>query len=53
MMQNTIIHILNGLKKIGVKGDVVCIVISEGRIKVFVDGEVFGIWDSDRRTFVD
>jgi len=46
-------EIKKALKYLGVKGSVRIEDVSIDRIKVFVNGEYFGIYDTQRRTFVD
>ena len=45
--------IYNALKTLGVNGTVNCRHITYDRVLVTVDGEYFGIWDSEKKTFVD
>ena len=52
-MEKTIIELLKGLKALGIKGKASIEYITHDRIKVFVNGEYFGIWDVLRKTFVD
>lgn len=41
------------LNTLGVKGTITTNQITTDRIAVYVDGEYFGIWDTNRKTFVD
>lgn len=52
-MKDISTDIMQGLKALGIVGKVTIIVISYRRVKVYVDEEYIGIWDADRRTFVD
>lgn len=46
-------EILKALNKLGVVGSPEIKEISTGRIAVYIDNEYFGIWDVERKTFVD
>ena len=46
-------EIMKALRKLGHNGIVKTKWISKDRFAVYVDGEYFGIWDSNRKTFVD
>lgn len=46
-------EIMKALRELGAGGIVTTKEISTGRISVYVDGDYFGIWDTDRKTFVD
>lgn len=46
-------EIIKALKDLGVTGAVTIKQISFNRFAIYVDGEYFGIWDIERRTFVD
>ena len=41
------------LKTLGIKGKITIKYITVDRIVIYVDGEYFGIWDTNRKTFVD
>ena len=47
------IELILALCTLGITGSVTVQYISEGRIKVHVNDEYFGIWDEARKTFVD
>ena len=46
-------EIMKALKELGVIGTVTTKEISTGRTSIYINGEYFGIWDTDRKTFVD
>lgn len=46
-------EIMKALRELGVNGIVKSKWISKDRFAVYVDGEYFGIWDTERKTFVD
>ena len=47
-------ELYEALEKLGVKGDHIIVNwIATDRIAVYIDGEYFGIWDTNRKTFVD
>ena len=46
-------EIEQALKALGVKGKIKVFILSTGRAMVYVNGEYFGIWDNERKTFVD
>lgn len=46
-------ELFEALKTLGVKGTIVTNWITTDRIAVYVDDEYFGIWDTNRKTFVD
>jgi hypothetical protein len=46
-------ELYNALNTLGVKGTITTKQITPDRIAVYVDSEYFGIWDTDRKTFVD
>ena len=50
---NVYSDIIRALEALGIVGEAKLIVISYRRIMVYVDEEYIGIWDADRRTFVD
>lgn len=52
-MKSSIIDIAKGLKALGVKGKLTIKHITNDRIKVYINGEYFGIWDVLKKTFVD
>ena len=45
-------EIYAALRALGIKGRV-AIMEQAGRSVVYVDGQQFGIWDHERKTFVD
>ena len=54
MKGNSVKDILDGLEKLGYEvGDFELRTVSDGRVQVIVNGEVVGIWDGARKTFVD
>ena len=46
-------ELYEALTKLGIEGTIVTKWITTDRIAVYVDGEYFGIWDTNRKTFVD
>lgn len=46
-------EIMKALRELGVGGIVTTKDIDFDRFAVYVDGEYFGIWDTNRKTFVD
>lgn len=46
-------ELFEALVKLGTKGKVTTKQITTDRIAVYVNGEYFGIWDTNRKTFVD
>ena len=46
-------NIKNALKSLGVKGSATLAYITADRVLVTVNGEYFGLWDSEKNTFVD
>ena len=53
-MKNLINEVATALEILGVQGEVeVEPIVGFDRLKVSVDGEYFGIWDTTRKTFVD
>ena len=46
-------EIMKALRVLGVSGYVTTKQMEFGRYAVYVDAEYFGIWDTERRTFVD
>lgn len=53
-MKNLINEIIAALKILGIDGKITLQPIADlDRIKVIVNGEYFGIWDSVKKTFVD
>ena len=46
-------EIMKALRELGTNGYVTTKHINLGRFAVYVDSEYFGIWDTDRKTFVD
>ena len=53
MKNLTIEKIIKALKKLGISGKATFEYINHDRIKVNVNGEYFGIWDAEKKTFVD
>lgn len=45
--------IRKGLKALGLKGKATVKEVSQHRYKVTVNGEYFGLWDAEKKTFVD
>lgn len=41
------------LEKLGIKGNITIRYISIDRYEVFVNNKHFGIWDANKKTFVD
>lgn len=52
-MANTIKNIKNALAQLGYEGRVNGEYITEDRVKLVLNGEYFGIWDTCKNTFVD
>ena len=50
---NTINNIRKALTTLGVKGSAQLRYANADRIVITVNGEYFGIWDSEKNTFVD
>lgn len=50
-LTNKEIH--DALKILGVTGEVKLTAITIDRIAVYVNDEYFGIWDTEKKTFVD
>ena len=48
----TINNIAKALRAFGVKGTASAEYVNEDRVLVKVNGEVFGIWDAEKNTFV-
>lgn len=46
-------NIRTALRTLGVKGSATLEYIQADRVKVTVNGEYFGLWDAEKRTFVD
>lgn len=46
-------EIMKALRTLGVGGNVTTKSITTDRYAVYVDSEYFGIWDTNRKTFVD
>lgn len=46
-------ELLRALEMLGVHGTITTKMITTDRIAVWVNGELFGIWDTTRKTFVD
>ena len=46
-------EIMKALRDLGVRGYVTTKQITFDRYAVYVDSDYFGIWDTDRKTFVD
>ena len=46
-------ELLKALRTLGVGGSVTTSYISIDRIAVYIDDEYFGVWDTERKTFVD
>lgn len=46
-------EIMKAIRAFGVNGTVTIKEITTGRIAVYVNDEYFGIWDTNRKTFVD
>lgn len=53
MKNSTNNEIRNALKILGVIGEVKLTTVTIDRIAVYVNGEYFGIWDTEKKTFVD
>ena len=45
--------LLNALKELNIKGKVTVKKVASDRLAVYVNGVYFGLWDVDRKTFVD
>ena len=52
-MAKTINHIINALRTFGIAGKANLAYIAADRVRVTVNGEYFGVWDSEKNTFVD
>ena len=52
-MANTITNIRTALHTFGCKGKATIEYIAADRVRVSVNGEYFGIWDAEKKTFVD
>ena len=52
-MERTISSIIKGLKLYGATGKATFEYVQADRVKVSVNGEYFGLWDSEKSTFVD
>ena len=50
-LTNKEIH--KALEILGAEGEITMTPITYDRIVVYVDGEYFGIWDTEKKTFVD
>lgn len=46
-------NIRTALRTLGVKGSATLEYLTADRVRVTVNGEYFGLWDSEKRTFVD
>ena len=46
-------EIMKALRQLEVGGAVTTKQITTGRIAVYINNEYFGIWDTNRKTFVD
>lgn len=54
MKNSTIKEIITALVFLGVNGEITLHPVKNlDRIKVLVNGEYFGIWDTTKKTFVD
>lgn len=54
MNGNSVKYIIAGLEKLGYEVNGLELrTISDGRVRVVVNGKVIGIWDEARKTFVD
>ena len=52
-MARTVNNIKAALRAFGVSGSTKAEYVTDDRVKVTVNGEYFGLWDSVRNTFVD
>ena len=52
-MARTVSNIIEALITLGVHGSVNIRPIRADRVKVTLNGEYFGLWDSEKATFVD
>ena len=46
-------EVIEALAKLGVRGNFAAKPITEDRIAIYIDGKYFGVWDTNRKTFVD
>jgi len=54
MKAGSVKDILDGLEKLGYEvSSFELRTVSDGRVQVIVNGEIVGIWDEERKTFVD
>ena len=52
-MARTVSNIIEALQTLGVHGKAGIQYVQADRVKVSLDGEYFGMWDSEKGTFVD
>ncbi len=52
-MANTINNLKRALDSFGIEGQATGRYVSEDRVVVTVNGEYFGLWDSEKNTFID
>jgi hypothetical protein len=52
-MANSSRNIINALEAFGIEGRVSARYAQLDRVKVFVNGKYFGLWDCEKNTFVD
>lgn len=53
MKNSTNKEIKEALEILGAEGEATMTPITHDRIAVYINGEYFGIWDTEKKTFVD